>query len=129
MLNSSGRYTHWPLSSRSSRQFRYSCAQVCFSRDTVLADKPFAFGPTKTSKAAPISPVDIPFKYSQGSAASNVWVLRTYGGTSGCCFSEDSGLTVAERIPARDSKVFNLSNGINTIFLLIFSVMLLFQKQ
>lgn len=48
----------------------------------MLADRPFAWDPTNTSRAAPISPLDIPFKYNHGIAASNDGVLRTYGGTS-----------------------------------------------
>lgn len=48
----------------------------------MLADNPFASGPTSTSSAADISPLDTPFKYSHGSAASSDRVFLTYGGTS-----------------------------------------------
>ena len=48
----------------------------------LLADSPLASGPTSTSRAGCISPVEIPFKYSHGIAASKLAVLRTYGGTS-----------------------------------------------
>src|SRR5690606_34854209 len=37
--------------------------------------------PTNTDSASCISPVDIPRKYSHGSAASTLFALRTYGGT------------------------------------------------
>jgi hypothetical protein len=39
---------------------------ICFRRDTVLADKPFASGPINIFKASPISPLDMPFRYSHG---------------------------------------------------------------
>ena len=43
--------------------------------------------------------------------------LINFNSTSGCCcFSEDSGLTVVERIPAIDSKIFNPSNGSTPFF-------------
>jgi hypothetical protein len=45
-----------------------------FRRKTVLADKPFASAPTKTFKASPISPLEIPFRDNQGSAASSDFV-------------------------------------------------------
>ena len=57
-------------------------AQRCFKRDTVVADKPAASGPTSTFSASLMSPVEMPFRYSHGSAASRERVLRTYGGTS-----------------------------------------------
>jgi hypothetical protein len=41
------------------------------------ADKLLASGPNNTIKASPISPLNTPFKYSQGSAAYRDLVLRT----------------------------------------------------
>jgi hypothetical protein len=52
------------------------------SRGTLLADSPLAPGPTRTSKAGCISPVEMPFKYNHGIAASRLAVFRTYGSTN-----------------------------------------------
>ena len=60
---------------------KVSLGHICFRRGTVLADKPFASGPTNTFNASSISPLDTPFKYSHGNAASRDFVLRIYGGT------------------------------------------------
>ncbi len=43
----------------------------------VLAEKPVASGPRSIFSAEPISPVEIPFKYSHGSAASMAFAFRT----------------------------------------------------
>ncbi len=51
---------------------RYPCARTCFSRETVLADSPFASGPARTLSASLISPR----LYSQGIAASSERVLQ-----------------------------------------------------
>lgn len=56
-------------------------AHCAFSRLTTLADKPLASSPSSTLNASPMSPVDIPFRYSQGSAALTRGDFLTYGGT------------------------------------------------
>ena len=63
-------------------QARHSCAHTCFNRETVLANRPCASGPTSTVNAVPISPLEIPFGSSQGRAASSVLVFGAYGGTN-----------------------------------------------
>ncbi len=51
---------------------RDPCARTCFSRETVLADSPFASGPARTLSASLI----LPRLYSQGIAASSERVLQ-----------------------------------------------------
>src|SRR6056297_3866308 len=63
-------------------QSLYSVAHFALSRATVLAEKPVAFGPSRAFSAPSISPVEMPLRHRQGSAASNDLALRTYGGTS-----------------------------------------------
>ena len=43
--------------------------------------RPAASGSRRTLRVAPISPLEIPLRYSQGKAASNVLLRRTSGGT------------------------------------------------
>jgi hypothetical protein len=42
----------------------------------MFADNPAASGPRILLRAAPISPLEMPLRYSHGSADSNVLVLR-----------------------------------------------------
>lgn len=66
-----------------SRRFHASCssAHCAFSRLTTLADSPRAASPSKTRSDSPLSPVERPFRYSQGRAADPRFDFRIYGGT------------------------------------------------
>ena len=75
-------YTHFRPDHDVLRQSMYSCDPFCFSRDTVVADRPSASGPGKTGNDSCLSPLERPFRYSHDPAASNDRDLRTYGGTS-----------------------------------------------
>ena len=58
-----------------------SCLRFTVERLRFTVDRPRLLRPSNTSRAGPISPLDIPFKYSHGTAASRLIVFLTYGGT------------------------------------------------
>src|ERR1019366_8638087 len=81
-MPSAHRYTQRSLPSGWRLHRSYSWPQRVFRRETTAADSPTASFPTKAWSASLMLPVEIPFRYNHGSAASTLLARRTYGGTS-----------------------------------------------
>ena len=69
-MPSAHQYTDRRVSSRRERQASYSRPHWRLSLPTTDADSPLASGPTSSRSASAIWPVEMPFKFSHGSATS-----------------------------------------------------------